>query len=150
MQITIKHLFTVEITQFITQQISVPTSTYSLTENWVLLFLDFKANIWCGCWKFRWLLNIVQLLLYRTVQIAEMIYRKYCKWYFITCVNVAMQCFLGHPRYEDIFFQFTIPKHILLLELGGSRMCLKRSLPLIETQTVYNFPLLFTGFLEGS
>lgn len=63
MLIPIKHLFTVEIRQFITQQFSTPTSSYYLTENWVLVFLDFKASIWWGRWKFSWLLDVIQFLL---------------------------------------------------------------------------------------
>lgn len=51
--------------------------------------------------------------------IAEMIYPKQCKWYFITCVNLVMQCFLGHPRYEDIFFQFfNSQAHFLIWSRG--------------------------------
>lgn len=71
MLITIKHLFTVEIRQIITQQFSVPASIDSLTENWALLFLDFKTNIWCGCWKFSWVFNFIQFLLYCLNDISD-------------------------------------------------------------------------------
>lgn len=150
MLITIKHLFTVEIRQFITLQFSVPASIYSLTENWVLLVLDFKANIWCGCWKFSWLFNFIQFLLYWTVWIAEMIYPKQCKWCFITCVKLAMQYFLGHPRYENIFFHLYNSQAHFPIWSRGLRNVLEKVMTCDwNTETICNFPLLFMGFLEG-
>lgn len=60
------------------------TSIYSLTEKWVLVFGDFKANIWCRHRKFIWLFDAIQFLLYRTAHVAEVMYLNQCKCCFVT------------------------------------------------------------------
>lgn len=85
MLIPIEHTFTAEISQVVAQQSSVTASMYSLTEKWVLVFGDFNTNIWCRHWKFTWLSNAIQFLLYRTAHVAEVIYLNQFKWCFSTC-----------------------------------------------------------------
>lgn len=99
----------------------MPIFIYSLTENLVFIFLDFKANICYGRWKFSWVFNALQFLLYWTVQVAEMIYLNQCKWYFVTHVGPAVQCFWDSIGKHFLPVPQPSPvRHIFLFEVGDS------------------------------